>query len=110
MQIENFELNKPYMLPQSDNTDKNTAFYTDNGITYLTKFIDYTGKITVTRLDLQNQIISGTFEFKAVNNNGKVVVITDGRFDKKFDLRKTSANKVFIQAGLKFSSKILAIN
>lgn len=86
-QIENLELNKTYELNQNPDSGFNFIFYTNNeGISYSTQpTSNYTGKIKITRLDLQNQIVSGTFEFKAVDNNDNVVNVTDGRFDKKFD-------------------------
>jgi hypothetical protein len=44
----------------------------------------HTGTVTITRCDLINQIYSGSFSFTAVDNNtGKVVKVTDGRFDVK---------------------------
>lgn len=44
----------------------------------------YTGEVNITRCDTVNQIYSGTFSFKAVDENtGKVVNVTDGRFDVK---------------------------
>ncbi len=39
------------------------------------------GELIITRLDLSNSIISGTFWFNAVNGNGEVVKIREGRFD-----------------------------
>jgi hypothetical protein len=42
----------------------------------------HTGTVTITRCDLTNQIYSGTFSFTAIDKNtGKVVKVTDGRFD-----------------------------
>ena len=40
------------------------------------------GKIHFTRIDTLNRIVSGTFEFKAIDKNtGKTINVTDGRFD-----------------------------
>lgn len=39
------------------------------------------GELKITRVDLQNSIISGNFWFDAVNENGEVVEIREGRFD-----------------------------
>jgi len=40
------------------------------------------GKIHFTRIDTLNRIVSGTFEFKAIDKNtGKTISVTDGRFD-----------------------------
>lgn len=43
-----------------------------------------TGELKITRLDLQNSIISGTFWFDAINSNGEVVEIRQGRFDMRY--------------------------
>lgn len=44
----------------------------------------HTGSVNITRCDTINQIYSGTFYFKAIDDNtGKIVNITDGRFDVK---------------------------
>ncbi len=44
------------------------------------------GEITFTRFDVINQIASGTFWFDAINKDGKVVQVREGRFDTKFAL------------------------
>lgn len=54
---------------------KSVSYYTDS---------ENTGILTITKFDKANKIISGTFSFKAKNQNGTVVNITEGRFDKKF--------------------------
>ncbi|XMO88345.1 DUF6252 family protein [Algibacter sp. AS12] len=40
-----------------------------------------TGELKMSRIDLQNSIISGTFWFDAINDSGEVVEIRQGRFD-----------------------------
>lgn len=40
-----------------------------------------TGELTITRVDLSNSIISGTFWYDAINSEGVVVEIREGRFD-----------------------------
>jgi hypothetical protein len=48
---------------------------------YMTSSL-YTGKVRFTRIDTVNRIVSGTFEFSAIDNNtGKTINVTDGRFD-----------------------------
>jgi len=39
------------------------------------------GTLKITRLDMINHILSGTFTFDGVNSSGSVIHITDGRFD-----------------------------
>ncbi len=43
-----------------------------------------TGVLTITKLDTQQNIISGTFSFDAINNSGEVVEVRDGRFDMRY--------------------------
>ena len=48
---------------------------------YMTSSL-YTGKVRFTRIDSVNRIVSGTFQFSAIDkNSGKTINITDGRFD-----------------------------
>jgi hypothetical protein len=44
---------------------------------------EYTGTITITRADIANHIVSGTFSFQAINlyNTPQPINITEGRFD-----------------------------
>ncbi|VDH03265.1 DUF6252 family protein [Bergeyella zoohelcum] len=82
--IENFQLNKEYILPQAVHIDENICSFRTGEYT-LYDFIPSKGKIKITRLDTNKQIISGTFEFEAEDKDGNVVHITEGRFDRKFD-------------------------
>lgn len=45
----------------------------------------YTGTVTITRLDVANNIVSGTFQFNALNiyNTPQPISVTEGRFDLK---------------------------
>lgn len=44
--------------------------------------LNYNGVLNISRLDQQNQIVSGTFEFEILNpDDGQVYQITEGRFD-----------------------------
>lgn len=44
----------------------------------------YSGTVNITRCDTVNRIYSGIFSFKGIDDNtGKVVDVTDGRFDVK---------------------------
>ena len=52
-----------------------TSYYTDSS---------NTGTLNITKLDKTNNIVSGTFSFKAKSSGGQIVNITQGRFDKKF--------------------------
>lgn len=45
----------------------------------------YTGSVTITRLDLAEKVVSGTFQFNAINsyNTPQPLSVTEGRFDLK---------------------------
>ncbi len=42
------------------------------------------GELIITKLDQTNQIVSGTFWFDAVNNDGEIVEVREGRFDMPY--------------------------
>lgn len=44
----------------------------------------HTGKLTITKLDEVNHIVSGTFWFDVLDNNGVVHQIREGRFDAQY--------------------------
>lgn len=44
---------------------------------------NFTGQVTIIKLDLENRVISGTFFFTGENSEGEIVEITDGRFDMR---------------------------
>ncbi len=81
-----------YLLNQTTahfpNQSAGYAYYVERRFTPTNEWItnnQYTGKVEVTRLDTVNNIISGTFEFSAINlyNTPQPITITDGRFDVK---------------------------
>ncbi len=53
------------------------------GSDYFTNSIQ-NGELTITNLDENNQIISGTFWFDAIDNKGDIVEIREGRFDMPY--------------------------
>ena len=67
----------------------NQARYSDYDTSFCNSLdfhIDSTlgNKLTILKLDTENHIISGTFEFTAINDECDPVVITDGRFDLEY--------------------------
>jgi len=61
----------------------NTGVFNSNLRNYTTGEDKYVGEFTITKLDTVNYIISGTFWFDAVSEDGEVVEIREGRFDIK---------------------------
>jgi hypothetical protein len=66
----------------------NYAYYVRRKINPLNEWItsaQHTGSVTITKWDLTNSIISGTFEFNAgsMDNFAEPITVTDGRFDIK---------------------------
>jgi hypothetical protein len=60
-----------------------TGNYTLNNIENYTTQLQ-TGELTITKLDFDNNIVSGTFFFDVEDNNGIVHQIREGRFDMQF--------------------------
>lgn len=81
-----------YELNQTTDINPNAtgsyAYYVKRKINPLNEWItssQYTGSVTITRWDLPNMIVSGTFEFKAgsMDSSTAPITVTDGRFDIK---------------------------
>jgi hypothetical protein len=76
-------LNEDSYLLKSQQSGNFFALYTLNFTTKSTTD-EIPGTLKITRFDNTNFIISGTFEFSVIDNNGKQINITDGRFDLNF--------------------------
>ncbi len=76
------EENETYILNQPDGTffGGGGEYRTSQSNQYNTNLIQ-TGALRITRNDLSNSIISGTFWFDATNETGETVEIREGRFD-----------------------------
>lgn len=79
------QANQTYVLNKNFDDDGD---YTGGGGTYSTSTLNTyqtnmnnVGELTITRIDTSNSIISGTFWFDAINQEGEVVEIREGRFD-----------------------------
>ena len=64
----------------------NYGYYVKRRLTPLDEWITssrQTGSVTITKFDLPNHIVSGTFQFTAgsIYNAGGVLTVTEGRFD-----------------------------
>lgn len=64
------------------------GYYVKRNITPQNEWItssQYTGSITITKVDTINQVVAGTFEFNAINlyNTPQAISVTEGRFDIK---------------------------
>jgi hypothetical protein len=82
------QANQTYLLNKNFDDDGD---YTGGGGTYSTSTlntyqtnINILGELTITRVDTSNSIISGTFWFDAVNEQGEIIEIRDGRFDYEY--------------------------
>jgi len=61
------------------------GLYIDSDGNYYITDVNHTGKVIVTHADTTNGVVSGRFEFTAINYVlNKVVTVTDGRFDIDF--------------------------
>ncbi len=66
----------------------NYAYYVKRNLSPQNEWITSstnTGSVTVTKLDMPNKIIAGTFQFNAMNlyNAPELLTVTEGRFDLK---------------------------
>lgn len=64
----------------------NYAYYVKRTLTPVDEWItssQQTGSVTITKFDIPNHIVSGTFQFNLVNlyDPSKTMTVTDGRFD-----------------------------
>ncbi len=66
------------------------GYYVKRKITPLNEWLtnsQYTGSVTITKIDTLNRFVSGTFQFNAINlyNNPEPLTVTEGRFDVKWN-------------------------
>ncbi len=74
-----------YTLKSEVSGNFSAIYGIDGGITLDTGTTDENpGLLTITRFDLQEFIVSGTFEFSAKDEEGNTLNFTNGRFDLKF--------------------------
>ena len=67
-------------IDNGDFSGSGAEYQTSLSNEYLTNS-SFTGELSITRVDTVNSIISGTFWFDAINTNGVIVEIREGRFD-----------------------------
>jgi hypothetical protein len=77
------EQGRTYVLESEFTLGGVSGKYSFNGDIYDTDDQN-SGELTITRLDLNAQIISGTFFYDVIDGNGNLREIRDGRFDMRF--------------------------
>lgn len=85
IEIGNFTGTGAYLLSDLSNRLQYTV--NDNNTTRVYSSLNTkSGRVIITRDDRRNKILSGTFEFDGADNNdpGKIIKITSGRFDIKY--------------------------
>lgn len=75
--------NVTYQLMSNNPGNVYGAFFLNTDQTF-TDGSNYTGELTITRLDLNAQIVSGTFFYDVIDGNGQLRQIREGRFDMRF--------------------------
>jgi len=74
-----------YILKSEISGNFSAIYIIGRGLVLDTGTTDKTpGLLTITRFDLQEFIVSGTFEFSVKDGDGNTLNFTDGRFDLKF--------------------------
>ena len=75
--------NNIYVL--NSNSVPKGEYYIENQNCFYFTSSNYSGSITITKLDNINFIVSGTFEFKSISDNCEGIIdITNGRFDLQY--------------------------
>jgi hypothetical protein len=83
--VSNLKSTGTYTLSSKGKSQGYLSSYANKTMNYATSDKN-TGTVTITKLDLANKIVSGTFEFTAEdeNNAANTIRVTDGRFDVTF--------------------------
>lgn len=85
--FEIFENNTYQLIEPMDGNAHAAVIFNFNGVQTNENTTDtqYTGNLTITKLDAQNKVVSGIFNFQILDIiNNKVYNITDGRFDTQY--------------------------
>lgn len=80
-----YQLNTTLPAP---NTSASYGYYVHRQMTPTNEWMtstQYTGTVTITKIDTVNWFVSGLFEFRAINlyNSPQPLTVTEGRFDVK---------------------------
>ena len=78
-----------YPLNSERNAGGSYAYYVKRTMTPSNEWVtnaQYTGAVTITKIDSVNRFVSGTFYFNMINlyNNPQPLAVTEGRFDVKY--------------------------
>lgn len=74
-----------YVLKNEISGNYYGRYSVNGGLEHLASTSDnHPGTLIITNFDPENYIISGTFEFTVIDNDGKEIRITDGRFDMNY--------------------------
>lgn len=71
-----------YQLLEWENGKANGGYFLNTSTTYTSSL--NTGQMKITKLDTVNQIVSGTFWYDIIDNQGVKHEIREGRFDTRF--------------------------
>jgi hypothetical protein len=71
-----------YELKSEDSNSFGT--YQDRSDAFVTND-DHLGELLISGIDTEKHVVSGTFWFEAVSNEGSIIEITNGRFDLRYE-------------------------
>ncbi len=80
---------KQYQLVSEDFKVYSGLYVRDSSKPLLSTSKENPGKLTITKFDQENGIVAGTFEFTVLDNDGKEIKITAGRFDLFYESNVT---------------------
>ncbi|WP_127845447.1 hypothetical protein [Psychroflexus aestuariivivens] len=76
------EEGETYLLLEEALGNASGIFGFNGGLSFTS--IQNSGQLTITHLDMNNQIVSGTFWFDVIDHDGNLRKIREGRFDMEF--------------------------
>ncbi len=81
---DNYNIYNQKTFPLINKTDRVGMFRNSADKTFTTGEDRYIGELIITKLDTANHIVSGTFWFDAVSEDGEVIEVREGRFDDHY--------------------------
>lgn len=83
------EVGQTYHLNTEFGTNAKSGEYFINNepspsLNYYSTTPSITGELTITHHDFNNAFLSGTFWFNAINSNGEIIEVREGRFDMDY--------------------------
>lgn len=81
---DNYNIYNQSTFPLINELDRRGMYINHNSKKFTTGQDNYIGELIITKLDTANHIVSGTFWFDAVSEDGELIEVREGRFDDHY--------------------------